>query len=388
MIAAALLLGVVLPASAQQLRREGGAWVEESQGTFSGAKAIRVQADLGSIFIEPGAQNFAYTVRKRSFAASEQEARRQFELLRVSHGVEGEFAVLRLVAPGARRFGGNFNADIRVRVPHHLKNVLLRTMGGNITVGNMPARMDVQTMGGSIKLGDVGPTRAHTMGGGVSISSSTGDVWVKSGGGPIWIGNVNGRVDVAGMGGNVEVRSMSTGFVHTAGGSISVGRCNGDLQAKTMGGTVYLNEVAGRAMVETGGGNIKIGTAKGPVVASTGGGNIEMWKLYRGAQAQSGAGAITAEFLGGKGAFGESYLRTAAGDVVVYLNGGLPATVRASSEMASGKGIRSDFPELKISTEGGDFGPKTMYADGVLNGGGPMLKVRTTIGQIEFRRAK
>jgi hypothetical protein len=128
--------------------------------------------------------------------------------------------------------------------------------------------------------------------------------------------------------------------------------------------------------------------SKGPVIASTGGGNVELWKLYRGAQVQTGAGAITAEFLGGKGAFGDSYLHTSAGDVVVYLTTAFSGSIRASSEMASGSGIRSDFPELRITSEGGDYGPKAMFAEGSFNGGGPVLKVRTTIGQIAFRRSK
>jgi hypothetical protein len=53
--------------------------------------------------------------------------------------------------------------------------------------------------------------------------------------------------------------------------------------------------------------------------------------------------------------------------------------------MTNGRGISSDFPGLKI-TASGDYGPKAMYAEGALNGGGPMLRVRTTIGQINFRR--
>jgi DUF4097 and DUF4098 domain-containing protein YvlB len=128
--------------------------------------------------------------------------------------------------------------------------------------------------------------------------------------------------------------------------------------------------------------------ARGPVTATTANGNIELWKLYKSARAQSNAGAITVEFLGGRGAFNDSYLRTTTGDVLVYLNDGLPADVHASSELTSGKGIRSDFKELHIMSEGGSFGPKSMFAEGSLNGGGPQLKVLTTVGQIEFRRAK
>ena len=56
--------------------------------------------------------------------------------------------------------------------------------------------------------------------------------------------------------------------------------------------------------------------------------------------------------------------------------------------MANGHHIRSDFPDLKITTDGGNYGPKNYYAQGSLNGGGSVLKVHTMSGNIEFRRAK
>ena len=46
----------------------------------------------------------------------------------------------------------------------------------------------------------------------------------------------------------------------------------------------------------------------------------------------------------------------------------------------------SAFPELRISSEGSGVGPHSMWAEGNLNGGGPLLRVRTTIGHIDFQR--
>jgi hypothetical protein len=39
-----------------------------------------------------------------------------------------------------------------------------------------------------------------------------------------------------------------------------------------------------------------------------------------------------------------------------------------------------------VSSEGGGYGPKTVTAEGQLNGGGPVLKVRTNSGNVNFRR--
>jgi hypothetical protein len=104
-------------------------------------------------------------------------------------------------------------------------------------------------------------------------------------------------------------------------------------------------------------------------------------------RAETAAGPITAEFVGKSGDFTESSLTTSVGDIIVYLPADLHVTVRASIETAMGHKIKSnDFPELKITSEGGNWGPKEIYATGQLNGGGPILKISTTMGNIELRK--
>ena len=56
-------------------------------------------------------------------------------------------------------------------------------------------------------------------------------------------------------------------------------------------------------------------------------------------------------------------------------------------ELANGHRIRTDFSEIRVVTEGGEWGPGSATAEGNLNGGGPVLKVRTTTGDISFLRA-
>jgi hypothetical protein len=113
-----------------------------------------------------------------------------------------------------------------------------------------------------------------------------------------------------------------------------------------------------------------------------------LFKLAQGAQVETGTGAITVEFVSSRGAFTDSFLHTAAGDVLVFLPSNLPVTVHASSDLATGYGIKAEFPELRIGRQGGEFGPQSMWAEGKLNGGGPLLRVRTTIGHIDFRKAQ
>jgi hypothetical protein len=384
----ALVLLCSVPLLAQQSRvyRDGRSWVEESSGTMTPARTLRVTSDCGNIHVQGGAQAIKYVIKKRSYAGSEAEARRQFDRYRINAGRSSDTATIDAKWSGGRT--ERFSTEMFVELPRDTDLVHLDTRGGNLTVNGTNARLELTTMGGHISADDVGGTRANTMGGNVTIGAVRGDTWVHSGGGNIQVGNSQGRVEVSTAGGNISVNSMASGTLQTGAGSIEIGQSRGDLSATTAGGSVEVNEVQGKATLQSGGGNIHLGSARGRVTANSGGGSIEMWKLWQGAQAQTGAGTITAEFVGGRGAFTDSLLRTSAGDVVVYLNGSVPCTIHASSELASGQGIRSEFPELKITSEGGTYGPRSVMADGAINGGGQILKIRTTIGQIEIRKAK
>jgi hypothetical protein len=149
-----------------------------------------------------------------------------------------------------------------------------------------------------------------------------------------------------------------------------------------------LGDVYGSVTADTGGGTVKLASAKGDVRVVTGGGAVELMKLGQSAHVETGGGTITAQFVAGRSQFKDSMLRTAVGNVVVYLPRDLGVNVHASTEMANGAGITSAFPGLTISSEGGKYGPKSMSAEGMLNGGGPILRVRTTIGQIDIRQGQ
>lgn len=371
--------------------REGGAWVEETIGTLPAGRNMRIVADVGSVEIATGGQAFRYIIRKRSYAWTQSEARRQFDLLRVVAGHEGDYSQLRVALTDVHRFT-RLTADIILQLPRDLAVVKVDTAGGNIVVQNTSSRLELVTSGGGILVHDAtNSVTARTVGGSINIENVGGDVTARNGGGPITIGNVRGRAEISGVGSNININSVGSGSVDIDGGCISVNHSGGDLVVKTTGGSVTLGSIDGNVTAETGGGNIRLGSARGLVTATAANGNIELWKLSRGARAQSSTGAITAEFLGGRGAFNDSLLRTTSGDVRVYLNNKVAATVHASSAMASGMGIQTDFKELRIVSEGSAFGPnspRSMFAEGTLNGGGPQLKVLTTVGQIEFWRAK
>jgi len=84
----------------------------------------------------------------------------------------------------------------------------------------------------------------------------------------------------------------------------------------------------------------------------------------------------------------DSVLSTGGGDITLYLASDVAVDLRAIVDMGNGHRITSDFPDIHVSSEGDQWGPKTLTAEGKLNGGGPVVKVHTSTGDICIRRAK
>ena len=113
-----------------------------------------------------------------------------------------------------------------------------------------------------------------------------------------------------------------------------------------------------------------------------------MLSAHGGIRAETGGGAIVAELSADREAFTDSRLETPTGDIIVYIPEGLGVNIQAAVEVAQGEGILTEFQELKITRGNEKWGPRETYAQGSLNGGGPVLHVHTTDGHIEFRRKK
>lgn len=384
---AALAVAIAVPLGAQQSKvyREGNAWIEETTGTMPPGREVRVNTDMGSVQVQGNSPQVSYVIRKRSFAASQAAARQQFQQLRISvvKTAERDSIEGKLLGKNLNRF----NAEFVVQVPRQLEMVQVETRGGALSLNSITATIYGTTGGGAIKLDDLGgPIKIATGGGNVEGGNLRADFTLSSGGGDVHIDNIGGQARVTIGGGKVYIGSAKGSTITTGGGGIEVRKCDGDLRASTDGGNLAFGDVSGAVRADTGGGSVRLASANGRVQVSTGGGSVELYNLGQGAQVETGAGPITVEFVSNHGVFAESSLHTAAGNVSVCLPGSLPVTVHASSDMTNGQGIVSDFPALKISTSGGNYGPKAMSAEGALNGGGPMLRVRTSMGQIAFRQ--
>jgi len=385
-----MALLVTLPlASAQETRVYGGGgnWTQEITGSLAQVKNLRVKVDVGSVRVEGGSQQGVnYTIRNHSNSGSEQKARRDFDSYKISAYVRGDTAWIVGDWQGGRMH--NFSGEFTINVPREMDEVKIETEGGSVSTTGVAGRVNAESGGGSIKFDDIGgQIEAETGGGSIDVGNAASDVSLHTGGGSIKIISAKGKITAESGGGTVVVISgAQEAELETGGGNIHVEHCAGRVKATTGGGSIDLGDLGGSAEISTGGGSIRLASAKGLVRAETGGGSIELMGVPS-ARAQTGAGGIEAKFVGGGGERNDSLLETAAGDITVYLAPNVNLTIRASIEAANGHNIYSDFPEIKVTTEGGDYGPKTVAAEGSLNGGGPVLKVETTTGDISFRRA-
>jgi DUF4097 and DUF4098 domain-containing protein YvlB len=384
----AVCLLLLLPALAQQSRvyREGGNWARELTGSLAAVKNLRVKVDVGSLQVQGGSsQGINYVIHNRAYTSSEDRARKEFDSYKISTYVKGDTAwiVADWQGDSPRRFSGDFS----INVPRDMDLVKLETEGGSVNTVAIAGRVEAQSGGGSIHMDDIGgPISGETGGGSIEVGTVGSDLSLRTGGGSIRVNSAKGKISAESGGGSVVVVSGLQGAIlETGGGSIQVERCNGHVKATTGGGSIDLGDIGGPAEIETGGGSIRLSSAKGIVHAETGGGSIELNGVPA-ARAETGAGAIVAKFVSSGGERNDSLLETSAGDITVYLAPDLNISIRASIELANGHSIRSDFSEIRVTTEGGDYGPKTVTAEGNLNGGGPVLKVRTTTGDIVFRR--
>jgi DUF4097 and DUF4098 domain-containing protein YvlB len=366
--------------------REGGNWVQEMTGDLGAAKNLRVKLDAGSVRVQGGSQaGITYVIHRKAYTSSEEKARREFESYRVNTSVKGDMAWL--VSESENRRNRKCSDDFVINVPRNLQSAKIDTGGGNVNVTGIAGRLDLESGGGNIHLDDIGgEVTAETGGGAIEVGNVEGNVSLQTGGGNIKVASAKGEIKAESGGGSVVVLSGLQGAVlQTGGGSIRVDKCSGPVKATTGGGSVDLGEIGGSAKIETGGGSIRLASANGRVQAQTGGGSIQLDGATS-VEAETSAGGIVVKLLSSAGGHTNSSLETAAGDITVYLANDLAISIRAEIEAANGHTIRSDFSDIHVSSEGGPWGPKTVTAEGQLNGGGPVLKVRTNSGNVNFRR--
>jgi hypothetical protein len=229
-----------------------------------------------------------------------------------------------------------FNGDTHfaIRVPART-SVDLNTSGGSIEASRLTGRLGVRTSGGSLRIEEVeGPVDGRTSGGSVRLRRVRGDVAVSTSGGSIDVVDVQGGLRAT-----------------TSGGGIDIDAVSGELYASTSGGSVRIREAGGRVEARSSGGPVTVrfaaGNNRGGVLSSSGGG-------LRAELDPSVALTIDASTSGGN------------------VESELPMTTRGAAQRDD-----ADWPSKP-------FRKPTTSLRGDLNGGGALLRLRTSGGGVRI----
>lgn len=201
--------------------------------------------------------------------------------------------------------------------------------------------VDLKTSGGSIRLADLsGQARLATSGGNLSLATIAGPVWGRTSGGSISLDGAEHSAELATSGGNIQVGDVSASVnAQTSGGSIRITRVSGNVMAKTSGGNIELGRVTGMFSAETSGGSISAAVA-GPLAEA-------------------------------------SRLETSGGNIRLSI---AEKTALDLDARASGAGVSTDVPVAVIEKQ------ERGALRGTINGGGPLLNLRTSGGSISISK--
>ena len=385
---AILMLSLAWAAQAQQGRisNHGDSWSQDSSGNVPAAKNLLIKSESGTSIrvIGGNQQGINYVFHGTVYTASEQKARRQLDSAQVSTGLRGDTAYITV----ENATGNRCTTELLVNVPGNTQSVKIESDGGNVVVTGISGNVNAETGGGSIKVDNIGGSvMAQTGGDTIDVGTVGGDVKLETGGGRITVRDAKGKIEATTGGGDMLIYAgAQNANLEAGGGNITVKQCSGKVRVSTGGGNIELGDITGPVEMETGGGSIRLASSKSWVKAETGAGRIELNGVAS-ARAETGAGGIVARFISSNEKT-DSSLETSAGDITVYITSGVQLSVRAEIELANGHNIHSDFPDIHINSEGGDWGPRTVSAEGRLNGGGPTLKLSTTTGDIRILRAQ
>ncbi|HEY7826562.1 MAG TPA: hypothetical protein VIC00_07025 [Candidatus Acidoferrales bacterium] len=284
----------------------------------------------------------------------------------------------------SRELSGRLWVTIELNIPKDF-SLDISTGGGNILTDDVHGHVSLTTAGGNISTGNIGSSaRLITDGGHIIVKNVAGDLVADTGGGHITAGDILGSASLHTVGGHIRVSSIGgRAQLATGGGNVTLEHAGADLVAETVGGQIEVGEAAGIVRAKTGGGGIRVVHLSGPTNLQTDNGSIYLTQVDSPVRASTEAGGITAWFVSGANQHGTCELQSGDGDIVVYLPRELPVTIDAQIQMGNQHRVIVDpaFP-LKVSYDNSANGARMVRAEGALNGGGQVLRLRTVAGNI------
>ena len=250
-------------------RSQGGDYdyVEVIEQTFraESGQTLWLDTDFGKVTVlGEGGNEVVVTITKGVNDVSESRAEEYFDRFEIDFDQNSDGITIEGDYDGDRNWGrGNrLQVEYEIAIPREF-DVQVKTAGGSIMAAHFAGNAELRTAGGSVKTMDIdGPVLVKTAGGSITAEDIGGAAALQTSGGSITARNIDGSVDT-----------------NTSGGSITVANADGDVDAHTSGGSIRLTEIHGTANAQTSGGSVTAELTKapeGPMVLKTSGGSVTL----------------------------------------------------------------------------------------------------------------
>jgi hypothetical protein len=323
-LVAALSIGLVATLLAQRSSRYDYEEVVEKRYEVEPGQSLVLRSDRGSVrILGTNDREVFIRVLKGVDDVSKRRAKSLFErfALEFRRTSRGVEIIGEYDRPGGWFRRDRLQVEYEIRVPREF-NVEVKTSGGSIDVREIRGEASVKTSGGWIKVIDVaGPVMAKTSGGSITAEKIDDEAELRTSGGSITVREVQGPV-----------------VCKTSGGSITAEEVRGDLEAHTSGGGMEFVDIYGTVNASTSGGSIYADVAVQP------------------------AGPMT--------------LKTSGGSITLRLGPDVKVDINAKT---SGGRVRTDLPVMVQ----GEIGRGRLQ--GSVNGGGPLITLKTSGGSIRIQ---
>ncbi len=399
--------------SAQEFKKEGRYWVAEIEKKFDVSKAGNLVLDdvRGDVFITTWDKNLVQINEVRKMDVyTEEEAKAMLKDLKSLYSQSGN--TVSVGAEGSYR--SYMSSNFKIVVPT-VFNVDVSTKGGDVSVADLTGSVKLATSGGDLEIRKIdGVVNAKTSGGDVTVEKTSKEVYVKTSGGDVELIDVEGLVDAKTSGGDIDVKNNKAKVVaKTSGGTIKLTNVGAEVDAHTSGGDIIVNGSKGSIGVSTSGGDIELNDIGDVVSAKTSGGDVEAINVKNGIEAQTSGGDIELDGIDGyveaatSGGDVEAKLtlkdfskdhhvtmNSSGGDLKLFIPANLPATIDATIKISgfswNDYDISSDFPlttdrnKDRENKRGQRI--ELIHSEGKINGGGDLIKLETSNGNIEIRK--
>jgi DUF4097 and DUF4098 domain-containing protein YvlB len=398
---------------AQDLKKVGRYYVAEIEKKFDVSKGGNlVMEDIrGDVHITTWNKNVVQINETRKMDVyTEHEAKAVLKDLTSVYKKSGN--TVKVGAEGSYR--SYMSSKFKIVVPTEF-NVDVGTKGGDVSVADLQGEVKLKTSGGDLDVKRIdGVVSAKTSGGDVIVEKTTKDVTVKTSGGDIELIDVEGEVTAKTSGGDIEVKNNKAKVIaKTSGGNIELTNVGAEVDAHTSGGDIIVNGSKGSLGVSTSGGDIELKNIQDVINAKTSGGDIEADNVMNGIKAKTSGGDIELDDIKGfieaatSGGdveaemtltnFGKDHhvtMSSSGGNITLYIPENLPATVDATINISgfsfNDYDISSDFPlkteRKKDSKDGKGRRFELIHSEGKINGGGDLIKLETSNGNIEIKK--